>query len=424
MRWVRSFLPLAAPLTLMAGCGVQGESTGTLIQIVPGSAYNDTTIPIQLLGGPFRPSVEIDTYSGAAEVAAAPFQVFLDPSPPILGRRSIMAAGPMWQDRGRIDATIPAGLPAGEYTVGMRDPRGNLVPPPIMFRSLGPDLDAPRITFLQPAPDTAFSAGDIVTVMARIDDGQGHVSGASWSVSSPPPTPDPGGCPVGPDLLCSFSFTVQTGSAVIETIYVRVDAEDSRHNRSTNYLRILVAWAPTISLVTPLTGPTGGGTEIAIEGSGFVDGLSQVLVDGVPIGGVVDGSSISAVTQGHQPGIGHVAVSNGYSRSNPLDFTFVARPNVRLVSPTHAPADPPPRLDIAGNDFSELTEFYWLDAGLWRRFPPSSDPDAPPPAEIFLNPSRVQLNLVPGTGTVTILARDDVAGDSEVPDAFTFDPAP
>jgi hypothetical protein len=424
MRWVRSFLPLAAPLTLMAGCGVQGEPTATLSEIVPASAYNDTPVSIQLYGGPFRPSVEVDTYSGTAEVAGAPFQVFLDPSPLIPGRRSIMAAEPTWKDRGRVDATIPAGLPAGEYTVGMRDPRGNLVPPPIMFRSLGPDLDAPRITFLQPAADTPVSAGETVTVVARIDDGQGHVLRAGWSVSSPSLAPVPRECHVGPDLLCSFSFTVPTGSAVLEVIEVRVDAEDTLHNQSTGYLLIPVAWAPVISNVTPPTGPTGGGTEIVVEGSNFVVGLSQVLVDGVVIGGVVDGGSITAVTQGHQPGIGLVAVSNGHSRSNPLGFNFVARPNVRLVSPTHAPADPPPKLEIAGNDFSEVTQFYWLDADRWRQFLPSPDPDASPPAEIFINSSRVQLNLMPGSGTVTILAHDDVAGDSEVPDAFTFDPAP
>jgi hypothetical protein len=442
MRRVRSFLPLAAPLTLMAGCGVQGESTGTLSQIVPASAYNDTPVPLQLLGGPFRPSVELDTYSGTAEVARAPFQVSLDPSPPVAGRRSIMAAEPTWKDRGEIGTTIPAGLPAGDYTIAMRDPRGNLVPPPIVFRSLGPDLDPPRVIFLQPPAGTAVSPGTMVTVVARLDDGQGHLLRAHWSVDSPTLAPLPGeDCVIGPGLLCSFTFAVPQGSgAVIDTMYIRVAAEDSVHNQSSGDLPIRVARPPVISGVAPLAGPTGGGTQIIVQGTGFVGDLSQILIDGVPIGGVVSGDAIGAVTKAHPPGVSHVTVSNvtvsnftvsnftvsnGVSGSNPLDFRFVAPPNLRLITPSHAPANPPPRLDVAGNDFSEATLFYWIDAGgIPQPFPLTAAADAPPPNEIYINSSRVQLNLPPGSGSIGILAHDDISGDSEIPDAFTFDPAP
>jgi hypothetical protein len=425
MRRVRSFLPLAAPLALCSGCGVQAESSGTLSQIDPVSAYNDTPIPLRLLGGPFRPAVEIDTYSGTAEVASTPFQVFLDPSPPVPGRRSIAATPATWEDRGEIDATIPPGLPAGDYTVGLRDPRGNLVSPSLMFRSLGPDLDAPRVTFLRPAAGSAVSPNEVFMVVARVDDRQGHVLRASWLASSPSASTVETNCPVGADLLCTFVVTAPSIASVIEPLTIRVVAEDTQHNTSRAFLPLRVAQPPVIFGVLPTAGPTGGGTQIIVQGTGLVADLSAILVDGVSIGGVVSGDAIGAVTLAHDPGIGHLTVSNGDSHSNSVDFTFVARPNVRLIEPSHAFADPPPRLDVAGNDFSESTQFSWIDSNdVAHRFPLTTDPQAPPPNEIFINSSRVQLNLLPASGTITILAHDDVSGDSEVRDAFTFDPTP
>src|SRR5581483_11692005 len=105
MRKERSFLPLAAPLTLIsvvAGCEAGGNKTPTLDQISPASAYSDVPVAVSLIGGPFHPPVRVDTYAGSADLAPSPFQISLEPLRPVAGRRTVAAIDASWIDQGRI----------------------------------------------------------------------------------------------------------------------------------------------------------------------------------------------------------------------------------------------------------------------------------------------------------------------------------
>ncbi len=158
-------MPLPAPPTLiivlmLAGCGANGDATSKLQQIYPASAYSDAPIKVSLLGSSFHPPVRVDTYSGAADVAPAPFQISLDPLRPIAGRRSVAAINPIWKAETQIDTTLPAGLLAGSYTVSLHDAGGNTISSSATYTSLGPDIDPPHIVFLQPPADTTFAPGD------------------------------------------------------------------------------------------------------------------------------------------------------------------------------------------------------------------------------------------------------------------------
>ncbi len=68
--------------------------------------------------------------------------------------------------------------------------------------------------------------------------------------------------------------------------------------------------APTVTFISPSTGPIAGGTEVTIRGTGFVDGAT------VSFGGksssltVVDASTGTATTPGHASGAVDVAVTN------------------------------------------------------------------------------------------------------------------
>lgn len=85
--------------------------------------------------------------------------------------------------------------------------------------------------------------------------------------------------------------------------------------------------APVVSSVTPGSGPTTGGTLVAIGGSGFQTGAA-VSFGGVPATGVsVTGPSlISATTPAHAAGAVAVSVTNPDSQSGSLSngFTFTA----------------------------------------------------------------------------------------------------
>ena len=424
---------LTTPLTLLViGCGAGENTAPSLKQVVPASAYSDSAISVRLLGGPFHPPVQVDTYSGSADVSAAPFQISFDPSRPMGGRRSIAGIDPTWIDDQEIDAKLPPGMLAGVYSVSLRDAAGNAIASSATFTSLGPDIDPPHIVFLGPMPATVFAPGETITVDVRVDDGAGQVRSVQWSASSPGFSPlGPTSCTPDENGVCEFTLTAQAGPDVLDPINITVEAEDDVHNVTSGYLTVDVAWKPTITSISPPENSTAGGKPIAVYGRSFVVNLSQILIDGMSIGGVVDpsGSMIQAVTTMHVPGDAQVAVSNGDSVSASLPFTFIPPPILKLINPSHAYVDTPSiDIDISGNNFRPETEFYWTQGDSSDR---NSIPYAPPanvspiaPYERLCSPSRVTLTLLPGEGTITIVAHDPVSNDSTLVDAFTFDSAP
>ncbi len=444
MRKEGSFLPLAAPLTPIvvlivvassAGCGAGGNKAPALQQIVPETAYSDVPVPVRLLGGPFHPPVRVDTYSSSAEVAPAPFQISLEPLRPSTGRRSVAAINPSWSDDQEIQATLPAGLLAGTYTVSLRDAAGNAISSSATYTSLGPDIDPPHIVFLAPAAGSTFAPGENVVIDVRVDDGAGRVRGVTWGTSSPssPSVPVVANYPCTPDPVgvCEFVILTEAGPDVVDPIDIRVDAEDALHNQASAYRRIQVAWKPTITLLDPVEGSTMGGASIQVYGQSFVPGLSQITVDNVPIGGVVDpsGGLIAATTAAHLPGVAQVAVSNGDSVSDGLPFTFIPPPILKLIDPPDAVATMPTMtIGVSGNNFRAETEFSWVEGDSGAKNPisyaPPENVSPIPPYERLVSSTRVKLVLLPGAGTITILAHDPVSGDSTLLDAFTFDPAP
>jgi len=442
--------PLPAPPTLiivlmLAGCGSRGNAASTLEQVFPASAYSDAPIDVSLLGSSFHPPVRVDTYSGSADVAGASFQVSLDPLRPVIGRRSVAGIDPIWKDATEIDATLPAGLLAGRYMVSLHDADGNAITSMATFTSLGPDIDPPHIVFLRPAAGATFAPGETFDVVVRVDDGAGRVRRVLWSSSQPSsspaaPVPDPTDpmavCGLDAVGVCSFKVRADAGADVVDRIDLRVDAEDEVSNLATACRSVQVASTPMLKSLTPIQGTTVGGTKITIYGNGLVPNLSQVTVDGMPIGGVVDpkGASIKAATSAHLPGDATIAVSNGSSKSAGLAFTFIPPPILKLIDPPDAPAAlPTVTIDVSGNNFRPQTEFFWTENGVDHAIPysPPGNVLPVPPYERLLSSTRAALVLVPPAaempfdpGPISIRAHDPISGDSVLVDAFTFDAAP
>jgi hypothetical protein len=420
-------LAVLPALSGVSACGGGKDSPPEITQIKPDRAYNDNGVTISVFGRRFRPPLEIDTHSGSAGVDDSPLQVFLTPVDPAADPQPVEARNEDWVGDDEIDAGVAAGLPAGSYRVGLRDAGGRLAVSEVIFTSLGPDNDPPRIAFLQPRAGITVAPDSWVSVVASVGDDLGTVTGGQWCVSTPTLDCTPIPCVVELDGTCRYLFMAPTPATVLEKVEIELDVVDAMLNRATAILPIQVAWRPEITSLAPLTGPTAGGTELIVQGNQLIPGLSRILVDNHSIGGVIDGDTIRGVTQHHGPGIAYVALATGDSASVPMSFTFVAPPTIKLIDPVHAPAGTSPRLTVAGDYFTMETRFFWTqDGGAEQPIEPAADEcSAPaPPYAVFQTDHRYIIILPPISGVIGLRAHDDIGGDSVLAGAFTFDPPP
>jgi hypothetical protein len=118
----------------------------------------------------------------------------------------------------------------------------------------------------------------------------------------------------------------------------------------------MAAVRPRISSISPTSGPTAGGTSVAINGSGFqagatatIGGKSAVIVSVAP-------SSINAVTPAHTAGTVSVVVTNPGGLKGWLlrGYTYVnlgQPPQISSVSPTSGPTAGGTSVTITGSGF-------------------------------------------------------------------------
>ena len=98
--------------------------------------------------------------------------------------------------------------------------------------------------------------------------------------------------------------------------------------------------APTVTGVSPNTGPSTGGTAVTITGTNFASGagvtFGSVAATGVT---VVNSTTITATTPAGTAGAVTVTVTNSGGQSGSLasGYTYVAAPTVSSVSPNSGP---------------------------------------------------------------------------------------
>ncbi len=112
--------------------------------------------------------------------------------------------------------------------------------------------------------------------------------------------------------------------------------------------------APSVSGMTPDTGPAAGGTSVTITGSGFVSGATTVTIGGAAATGVVVGSasSLTAVTPAGTAGPRDVAVTTaGGSATLTGAFTYLAAPTVSEVTPNSGSLAGGATVTVTGSGF-------------------------------------------------------------------------
>ena len=120
--------------------------------------------------------------------------------------------------------------------------------------------------------------------------------------------------------------------------------------------------APTVTGVSPGSGPTAGGTSVTVTGTGFsgVTGVTFGGVAGTAVN-VVSTTQLSVVSPAHGAGVVHLIVtaSSGSSAATPADhFTYQTpprAPTVTGVSPGSGPTAGGTSVTVTGTGFSGVT---------------------------------------------------------------------
>jgi hypothetical protein len=133
--------------------------------------------------------------------------------------------------------------------------------------------------------------------------------------------------------------------------------------------------APTVSSVTPSSGPTSGGTPLIITGSGFTPGAIVTIGQGhgrsgaLPVADVkvVSPDEITAVTPGGAKagtwGV-YIADAGGYSATGSGDsFTYAAVPTVSSVTPDSGPVSGGTPISITGTGFATGATVTFAQSG-------------------------------------------------------------
>lgn len=112
--------------------------------------------------------------------------------------------------------------------------------------------------------------------------------------------------------------------------------------------------APTVTGVSPSSGPSSGGTSVTITGTNFI-GASSVTFGGTPVASftVVSSTSITCSTGSGSAGSASVVVTtpSGTNAANTL-YTYVAAPTVSSISVSSGPTAGGTSVVITGTGFS------------------------------------------------------------------------
>ncbi|KSB89962.1 hypothetical protein AS593_00360 [Caulobacter vibrioides] len=155
-----------------------------------------------------------------------------------------------------------------------------------------------------------------------------------------------------------ITATVPAGSA--GTIDVRVTTVGGQSAVSANDQYTYIN-APTVTSISPTSGPTGGGTSVIITGTGFAaaPGTGAVVFGAAGATYTINSNTqITAISPANSAGTYDVRVTTpgGQSATSAADqFTYVPAPTVTSVSPTAGPTAGGTSVTITGTNFTGVS---------------------------------------------------------------------
>ena len=197
--------------------------------------------------------------------------------------------------------------------------------------------NAPTVTSVTPSGG-ALGGGTAVTIT-----GTGFLSGATVGFG--------GSACTGLNVASSTSITCVTTSHTTGAVSVQVINTDNQFDG----LAAAFSYnpAPTIATVSPSSGATGGGTNIAIYGTGFISGVTVMINGSVCTSPVVTGSTqIVCTTDPHSAGIYSLLVTNpdGQSATGGT-YEYSVAPSITSISPLGGPLAGGTSVTVNGSGF-------------------------------------------------------------------------
>jgi hypothetical protein len=417
------FLVCAAALVGCAG----NEPHPRIDSVAPAQAFTNRDLWLTLDGADFVPSFRIDPGSGARVATMDGFS----------GR---IGGEPRWKsltDFGWIGLTqISAGLladtaddlPRGPCDVEITDPRGHSAVLRGGFLNLGPELP-PVVTVTSPSIGLQLyvPGGIIHAVVNATTQPPGQMTALTWKYSEPMASdgtqrdPVTAACPFLPgasSIDCVFDVTVSSNlnAGMIVTLDITAvnDAPPS-NNQTVSKKPIGLAPRPTVSSVAPKFGGVDGGTNVVIQGSGFVAGTRVYFGNDllIPDGGIIlSQQTISGYAPAHVAGLVPVTVQSSLGFASwEQEFDYEIPPQILSINPAFGPKGEETQVRVLGTNFSKTTIIFLghaLDSAValtGARFASDTEIDG----------------IVPlGSGQSTVWAFDADNGWTSLPNGFSW----
>jgi len=243
----------------------------------------------------------------------------------------------------QLTARTPAGT-AGARDVVVTNPDGQASTRTGGFTYTG-QAAAPTLTAVSPSSGST-AGGTTVTLT-----GTGFVSGAVVRIG--------GSAATNVTFVSATQVTARTAAATEGPKDVRITNPDGQAaTRSDGFTYTAPASSPTLTSVSPNTGPTAGGTTITLTGSNFVSGAT-VRVGGTTATTVTfySATQLTARTPAGTAGARDVVVTNPAGQSGTLTggFTYTTStriPTITSISPASGPTSGGTSITVTGTNFS------------------------------------------------------------------------
>ncbi|WP_218022503.1 IPT/TIG domain-containing protein, partial [Nocardia amamiensis] len=113
--------------------------------------------------------------------------------------------------------------------------------------------------------------------------------------------------------------------------------------------------APTITSISPTSGPTTGGNSVTITGTGFTGPLTVRFGSTATTFTVNSSTQITAIAPAGSAGTVQVTVTGFQGTSNGVSYTYIAVPSLSSISPNKGPTSGGTTVTLTGTGFTGAT---------------------------------------------------------------------